>query len=152
MQDWRPAPLSLDGPPAAATALPAAMSERRRCAECGMQLVSPNEYHPYAACAMYRQEKDAHAVRMNIKAILEHGKATSEKNDGRIAELEQALRGLLEIEDVRLAAGAFKPNHAAQIRLDAARAVLERSACPLSNEERDVSERAFVRSMGDGEP
>lgn len=40
------------------------------------------------------------------------------------ADLLDALRGLLEIEDARIATGAFKPNADAQRRIDAARAAL----------------------------
>lgn len=43
----------------------------------------------------------------------------------RIAALEEALRGLLEIEDARIAAGAFKPNAEGRRRIDAARALLD---------------------------
>jgi len=39
-------------------------------------------------------------------------------------ELRDALRGLLEIEDARIATGAFKPNVEGQRRIDAARSAL----------------------------
>jgi len=44
------------------------------CAECGME-VSPVEYHPYAACLMFKGCKDGHVVRENLKAVVERAKA-----------------------------------------------------------------------------
>ncbi len=38
------------------------------CAECGM-IVQLGEYHPFAACLMYKGCKDSTTVRENIKAI-----------------------------------------------------------------------------------
>jgi hypothetical protein len=43
------------------------------CAECGMVLSSPNEYHPYAACLMYKGCKDENTVRLNLLAVLHYG-------------------------------------------------------------------------------
>jgi len=42
------------------------------CQDCLMECL-PNEYHPYAACVLYRV-MGATAVRDNLKAILDHGK------------------------------------------------------------------------------
>lgn len=42
------------------------------CAECGMP-VTPNEYHPYAACLMFRGCRDAAVVRANLTAVQGHG-------------------------------------------------------------------------------
>lgn len=42
------------------------------CAECGM----PNqagEYHPYAACLMFKACRDAGVVRANLDAVIAHG-------------------------------------------------------------------------------
>ena len=38
------------------------------CAECGM-IVTLGEYHPFAACLMYKGCKDENTVRENIKTI-----------------------------------------------------------------------------------
>lgn len=42
------------------------------CAECGFVLDSPSEYHPYAACLMYKACKDETTVRENLKAVMGH--------------------------------------------------------------------------------
>lgn len=42
------------------------------CAECGMVLLIPTEYHPFAACLMYKQTKNAGTVRDNLAAVLAH--------------------------------------------------------------------------------
>jgi len=38
------------------------------CADCGM-IVKENEYHPYAACLMFKGCKDGKVVRANLKAV-----------------------------------------------------------------------------------
>ena len=43
------------------------------CAGCGMVPLRNREYHPYAACLMYRASKDANVVRTNLQAILDEG-------------------------------------------------------------------------------
>lgn len=46
------------------------------CAECGMT-VEPNEYHPYAACLMFKACYSAEVVRANLNAVLEYGQQTA---------------------------------------------------------------------------
>lgn len=43
------------------------------CAKCGFVLAHPNEYHPYAACLMYKQCKNEDVVRSNLKAVVDFG-------------------------------------------------------------------------------
>ena len=50
------------------------MTEQLRCSGCGMLLRAPNHYHPYAACLMHRQCKDASQVEVYLKEVLEHGR------------------------------------------------------------------------------
>ena len=38
------------------------------CAECGM-IVDANEYHPYAACLMFKSCKDSDVVRSNLESM-----------------------------------------------------------------------------------
>lgn len=38
------------------------------CADCGM-IVGANEYHPYAACLMFKSCKDGSVVRANLAAV-----------------------------------------------------------------------------------
>ena len=53
------------------------MSEIIRCAECGMQ-VEPGEYHPYAACLMFKACQNADTVRGNLQDVAEHGAKRAE--------------------------------------------------------------------------
>ncbi len=44
------------------------MTTRKACMECGMH-VAPGEYHPYAACLMFRGCFSADTVRANLAAV-----------------------------------------------------------------------------------
>lgn len=48
------------------------------CAECGM-IVQPGEYHPFAACLMYKGCKDENTVRENMKNIITQWTALGER-------------------------------------------------------------------------
>ena len=50
------------------------MSDRNKtkCHECGMHL-RLGEYHPFAACLMYKGCGDAKTVRENLKAVQDNG-------------------------------------------------------------------------------
>lgn len=48
------------------------MSEESNCAECGMR-VRVDEYHPYAACLMFRGCHDTEAVRSNLLSVQASG-------------------------------------------------------------------------------
>ena len=45
------------------------------CRECGMHLHDASEYHPYAACLMYKACGDRPTVLANLNAVLEAGKS-----------------------------------------------------------------------------
>jgi hypothetical protein len=47
-----------------------------RCHCCGMYC-KPTEYHPYAACMMFKLCKDSDEVRANLQAVIDHGAALS---------------------------------------------------------------------------
>ena len=53
------------------------MSENVRCAECGME-TKPGEYHPYAACLMFKASHSSDVVRANLGAVIEHGEKRAE--------------------------------------------------------------------------
>lgn len=42
------------------------------CMECGMS-TEANEYHPYAACLMFKGCHDGEVVRANLDAVVAHG-------------------------------------------------------------------------------
>lgn len=54
------------------------MSENRDCAECGM-LCSPTEYHPFAACLMFKACNNGNQVRSNLAAVVGYGKALRDR-------------------------------------------------------------------------
>lgn len=65
------------------------------CAECGM-IVTLGEYHPYAACLMYKGCKDEKTVRENLKSITTQWMQLGERNStqkwkSRIADNSNAI-------------------------------------------------------------
>lgn len=46
--------------------------ESNDCAECGMW-VQPGEYHPYAACLMFKACRSSQTVRANLEAVVQYG-------------------------------------------------------------------------------
>jgi hypothetical protein len=48
------------------------------CAECGMP-VSTNEYHPFAACLMFKACHNSETVKVNLDAVLAQGRADMHK-------------------------------------------------------------------------
>lgn len=63
--------------------------EAKRCGECGM-LVFPAEYHPYAACVMYRQIKQAEKVYDLLRDVLMYGYDAANKG----IDLDVAMRNI----------------------------------------------------------
>lgn len=45
-----------------------------RCSECGMETHDACEYHPYAACLMYKACGDRSTVLANLNAVLAMGR------------------------------------------------------------------------------
>jgi hypothetical protein len=43
------------------------------CGECGMPV--SGEYHPYAACLMFKASRNAKVVKENLDAVLSEGEA-----------------------------------------------------------------------------
>lgn len=50
------------------------------CAGCGMQTNTPREYHPHAACLMFRACHNADEVRANLDAVIEYGRVKERKS------------------------------------------------------------------------
>lgn len=64
------------------------------CYGCGMPVGADDEYHPHAACLMYRATENAAEVLDNLRAVEEHG-ATAERAAIRLAlEAERDGPGL----------------------------------------------------------
>lgn len=47
-------------------------NETRVCAECGMP-GKADEYHPYAACLMFKQCHSSETVQANLDAVIAYG-------------------------------------------------------------------------------
>jgi hypothetical protein len=45
----------------------------RICGGCGMVVNTPNEYHPWAFCVMFKATHNGDAVRTNLQAVVEYG-------------------------------------------------------------------------------
>jgi len=56
------------------------MEENENCTECGMSC-EIGEYHPYAACLMFKACKNGEQVRTNLNAVIECGKTTGGIDD-----------------------------------------------------------------------
>ena len=48
------------------------LPETEVCGECGMRY-RPSEYHPYAACLMFKGCRDSRTVRANLEDVLRMG-------------------------------------------------------------------------------
>ena len=48
-------------------------TEMATCADCGMP-VAPGEYHPFAACLMFKACHSSDTVRANLAAVVEYGR------------------------------------------------------------------------------
>ena len=57
--------------------------ENNKCQECGMEC-EPKEYHPYAACLMFKQTGSKAQVRGNLNAVVEYGKQLQQPSDSSI--------------------------------------------------------------------
>lgn len=86
------------------------MSKEERCHSCGMPLEQENEYHPYAACLMFKACGDAETVRANLNGVVSWGvqaefeRAAEQKNaDSKTAFDAGVARGIqVERENERL--------------------------------------------------
>jgi hypothetical protein len=68
------------------------------CMECGMCLENDGEYHPYAACLMFKGCRDGATVRANLNGVVAHGAQYDSGFDNmadRIAQLEAAINAAL---------------------------------------------------------
>ena len=51
------------------------------CAECGMGC-NAGEYHPYAACLMFKQCRNSETVRANLQAVRQQGRVEGLRQAG----------------------------------------------------------------------
>lgn len=48
-------------------------TEFSKCAGCGMLTLSNVDYHPYAACVMFKRLLSSEKVEASLKAVIEYG-------------------------------------------------------------------------------
>lgn len=60
------------------------------CKECGMGLGAEREYHPYAACLMFKATQNTTVALANLEAVVEYGM----KAQAAGIDLDQAMHDL----------------------------------------------------------
>lgn len=68
------------------------MSETDTCGECGMG-VDPGEYHPYAACLMFKHCRDSEIVRRNLAAVQQFYLPRAQTAEQALGEVVDAAVG-----------------------------------------------------------
>ena len=63
------------------------------CAECGMGC-NAGEYHPYAACLMFKQCRNSETVRANLQDVRDDS-----YQQGRVAGIMEAEREMYRLEE-----------------------------------------------------
>lgn len=61
-----------------------------KCAECKMPLHGPRDYHPFAACELFKHLHRSDTVEANLQAVVEYGMKAQEKG----LTAEQAMRDM----------------------------------------------------------
>lgn len=101
-------------------------NEMTPCGCCGMPCTA-EEYHPYAACLMYKACRNSIEVTANLKAVLAHGKSSVEPTyqSGSAAAASYAD-----------AHAPVIPNHRALVKTAVAEAYLAGMAARVAHEPR----------------
>lgn len=63
-------------------------NDLQKCSACGM-LITPQEYHPYPACVLYRQTQQSEKVQNWLESIVQYGMEAESKG----ISLKEALTG-----------------------------------------------------------
>ena len=91
------------------------MKVNNNCKECGMALRC-GEYHPYAACLMFKSCGNRDTVRNNLKDVLSHGKKRTALEKENIQLVRDNLRKRVEeLEAERDAANAVAKAYVEQV-------------------------------------
>jgi hypothetical protein len=88
------------------------MNNYDRCAKCGMLKISPTDYHPDAACVLFRHLGQSDKVEMHLRAVVAYGMGAQAKgvdfrtamhdvrwakgNDDSLGRLDTAMAELCE--------------------------------------------------------
>jgi hypothetical protein len=76
------------------------------CQECGM-VVAAGEYHPYAACLMFKACHDGDKVRESLRAVLNDARRTAPDREAVIEECAKVCDLLANVSDVGAYKGAY---------------------------------------------
>lgn len=69
------------------------MSDNKTCADCGMPLAHPAEYHPFAMCKMFALTGSSTSAIDNIRAVVEYGMKAESKG----VSLDAAMRDIKNV-------------------------------------------------------
>lgn len=69
-------------------------SQMDRCA-CGMLIAGPREYHPHAACTLFKQLKSSEHVFHSLSAVVEYGMRAQRAG----VDLDQAMHDFGTVSD-----------------------------------------------------
>lgn len=59
------------------------------CAQCGMAMLHQAEYHPFAACLIFKACRDGQKVRENLGAVIDHVRERDARSAARHAALPE---------------------------------------------------------------
>ena len=60
------------------------------CQQCGMHVENATDYHPYAACLMFKACHDGNKVQANLDAVVEYGEREGRKDALGVTEADIA--------------------------------------------------------------
>lgn len=67
--------------------------EFKKCATCGMNLLSSTDYHPHVACQLFRQTHSSDKVESGLKSVIEYGMKAQKLG----LSSEQAMRDITKV-------------------------------------------------------
>lgn len=105
------------------------------CAECGMWC-EPDEYHPYAACLMFKACGNSKTVRDNLEAVMDHARAARE--GGAIVRESEAQVPVAATLDEAAADPALTLDVARELLRDAAAGIRSLAASATSEPDADL--------------
>ena len=68
-------------------------NEESKCHGCGMVTHGPRDYHPFAACELFKTIRNGDTVEANIRAVVEYGMKAQQQG----VSLEVAMRDLTKV-------------------------------------------------------
>jgi hypothetical protein len=72
--------------------------ENTTCAGCGMLLSSPRDYHPFAACELFKRLRNGNQVEANLRAVVEYGMRAQASG----LSLDDAMHDITKVRFVKM--------------------------------------------------